>query len=64
MSGHLAPWGVGMGPWVEEGLEGKTPGQQAQGPVWLDPGGEWGLIASALPLVMPTNLCPGGASVP
>ena len=22
MSGQLAPWGVGMGPWVEEGLSG------------------------------------------
>lgn len=26
MSRHLAPWSVGMGPWVEEGLSGKTPG--------------------------------------
>ena len=26
MSGHLAPWSVGMDPWVEEELSGKTPG--------------------------------------
>lgn len=59
MSGQLAPWGVGMGPWVEEGLSGKTPGTTGSRASVAGPrGGEWGLIASALPLVMPTQSLP------